>query len=156
MNTINIEMIPPYKIAFMRKIGPYGPENQFLMEQFKEWIKSKELLNSNTIILGIAQDNPASTLPDRCRYDTCLVISDITEIKDTYNNYPVNTTYIRGGRYAVFKIQHTAEAVQKTWNEMFIDLSRENLTFDDERLILERYKAELVENHYCEICVPIH
>lgn len=32
---VNIEMIPSYKVAYIRRTSPYGPENVQIMEQLK-------------------------------------------------------------------------------------------------------------------------
>ena len=58
-------------------------------------------------------------------------------------------------RYAVFKIDHTAEAVQKAWFDIFPELSRQGYQFDEARQIIERYVVKMINHHHCEICVPI-
>ncbi len=148
---INIEMIPSYKIAYIRRTGPYGSENVQIMEQLKSWAREENLFNENSIILGIAQDNPAFTEPKDCRYDTCLVVSDEFKVHNKY----INFGKIIGGKYCVFKISHTADSMQKAWMEIFSELSKRNYQFDDSRPILERYAIEMINKHYCEICVPI-
>ena len=148
---INIEMIPSYKITYIRRTGPYGSENVQIMEQLKSWAREKNLFNENSIILGIAQDNPQFTEPKDCRYDTCLVVSD--ELK-VYNKY-INFGKTIAGKYCVFKISHTADAMQKAWMEIFSELSKGNYEFDDRRPILERYAVQMINKHFCEICVPI-
>ena len=150
MNT-NIEMISSYKIAYIRKTGPYGLENMPIMEQLKSWAREKNLLNGSSIILGIAQDNPQFTDPKACRYDTCLVVSDEFKVDNKYINFGKTI----GGKYCVFKISHTVDAVQKAWMEIFPELSKRNYEFDDRRPILERYAMRMINKHYCEICVPI-
>lgn len=149
---IKIEMIPSYKIAYIRKVGPYGCENVQTMEKLKSWAKSNNLYNDESIIFGIAHNNPETTMPENCRYDTCFVISDDYFIK----NGDLSQGNIVGGKYAVFKIDHTAEAVQKAWNDIFLELTMQEYKFDKTRPILERYVVEMVNNHYCEICVPIY
>ncbi|KGK91078.1 DNA gyrase inhibitor [Desulfosporosinus sp. HMP52] len=144
------ETIPPYKIAYIRHIGPYGTGVQ-TMEKLKNWAKSNDLLDDKSIILGIAHDNPETTKPENCRYDTCIVVSD---------DYCVNTQHVSqaniiGGSYAVFMISHTAEAVQKAWLLIFPELLKQDYQFDETRPVLERYAVKMVNNHYCEICVPI-
>jgi len=126
--------------------------NVEVMEKLKTWAKSKGLLNGQSIILGIAQDNPKIVEPENCRYDTCLVISDDYCVSDDY----ISEGSILGGKYAVFNIKHTAEEVQKAWLTIFQELFKDGYEMDETRPILERYKAEMVKNHYCEICVPIH
>ncbi|GLC31774.1 AraC family transcriptional regulator [Clostridium omnivorum] len=148
---INIEMIPAYEIAYIRRIGPYGSENVQIMEQLKSWAREKNLLDGNSIILGIAQDNPQFTEPKDCRYDTCLVVSDEFKADNQY----INFGKIIGGKYCVFKISHTIHAMQKAWMEIFPELSKRNYEFDDKRPIIERYAIQMINNHYCEICVPI-
>lgn len=148
---INIEMIPSYKVAYIRKTGPYGSENVQIMEQLKSWAREKDLFNESSIILGIAQDNPQFTEPKDCRYDTCLVVSSEFKVDNTYINFGKTI----GGKYCVFKINHTVDAMQKAWMEIFSELSKLNYEFDDRRPILERYAMQMINKHYCEICVPI-
>ncbi|MBM7871651.1 DNA gyrase inhibitor GyrI [Clostridium pascui] len=148
---INIEMIPSYKIAYIRKTGPYGSENVQIMEQLKSWAIEKNLFNESSIILGIVQDNPQFIESKDCRYDTCLVVSDEFKVDNKY----INFGKIIGGKYWVFKINHTVDAMQKAWMQIFSELSKRNYEFDDRRPIIERYAMQMINKHYCEICVPI-
>lgn len=148
---LSIEDIPYCRIAYIRQIGPYGQNNVQIMEQLKGWARSEGLLDDHTIILGIAQDNPVLVEARNCRYDTCIVISENYCIHDDY----ITEGFIPGGKYVVFLISHTAEAVQSAWQDIFHELFTCNYQMDETRPILERYKLELVMNHYCEICVPI-
>ena len=61
----------------------------------------------------------------------------------------------QGGKYAVFIIDHTAEAVQKAWSEIFREVSNKGYIIDFSRDIIERYAVKMIKNHKCEICVPI-
>ena len=149
---IMMEKTPAYRIAYLRQIGPYGINNVQTMEKLKEWAKSNDLFNDESIILGIAQDNPETTKPENCRYDTCIVVSNNYAVTDGY----VTEGYIVGGKYAVFKINHTAEAVQKAWTDIFPELLKLGYQFDETRPILERYIVKIVNNHHCEICVPVY
>ncbi len=108
---IIIEKMPTYRIAYLRKIGPYGINNIQTMEELKKWAKFNHLFNDESIILAIAQDNPETTKPENCRYDTCIVVSNDYSVTDGY----VREGNIVGGKYAIFKINHTSEAVQKVY-----------------------------------------
>ncbi|NRW45213.1 DNA gyrase inhibitor GyrI [Clostridium beijerinckii] len=118
---INIEIIPEYKIAYIRKVGPYGLENVQVMEQLKSWAKENSLFNERSIILGITQDNPEITEPVDSRYDACLVVSDEFYFEST--NINIGKTI--GGKYCVFKINHTVDAIQKAWLEIFRSYQKE-------------------------------
>lgn len=149
--TYKIEEMPISRVAYMRNIGPYGAGNYALMEKLKKWAKANGLFTKSAVIIGISQDNPETTPPENCRYDVCIVVADDYSITDT----DVNEVELPGGRYAVFTIAHTAEAVRKAWREIFTQLSAQGRQPDFSRPILERYIPIMIENHLCEICVPV-
>ena len=149
---ITIETLPTYKIVYMRHKGPYGIGNIQTMESLKSWARLNHMLNDESVILGIAQDNPETTKTENCRYDACLVISDDGSVCDE----AVNNGSIPGGKYAVFMIKHTAEAVQKAWSDIFPELHRQGCQIDKTRPTIERYAVKMVKKHYCEICVPVY
>lgn len=147
MNFI-IEQLPTQPTVYMRRIGAYGIENYRLMATMKEWTERKGL-SKGGVIYGIAHDNK-NTPPEKCRYDVCLVVS-----ADYPTDNSVQRGEILGGKYAVFTIPHTAEAVQEFWTSIIQVLREENLQYDTTKPILERYIYELVQDGQCEFCVPI-
>lgn len=154
---IRMENILPMKIAYIRQTGPYGTNNALAMEKLKDWANSNHLLNDQSIILGIARDNPNMTKPEDCRYDVCLIVSgDETVYNQLNHDDYINSGDIIGGSYAVFQIDHTVEAVQNAWSEIFPELLKQGWQFDVTKPILERYQAQMVKEHSCEICVPIN
>lgn len=157
--TFKIEQIAPCSMAYIRHTGPYGPGNIETMERLKHWAKSRNLLNGHSVILGIAQDNPQMISPEMCRYDACILLPDgypdCGSFEDSSTEKEVHIDSITGGRYGVFTIGHTAEAVKQAWEEVFQRLFAESYIPDSSRPILERYKSELIERHLCEICIPV-
>ena len=149
--TCNIEEMPPSPIVYIRRIGPYGIENYALMENFKQWVKDNGLFKKSAIILGISHDNPEITPPKSCRYDIGIVVDEDFALNDKR----LSKAVLPGGRYAVFTIPHTAEAVQKAWSDIFSLLSAQNQQPDISRPILERYIPSMIDKHLCEICVPV-
>ena len=111
MMNIKIEMLPKYRIAYMRQIGPYGSDNIQLMQQLKKWAITRNLLTESSIILGIAHDTPDVTLPEKCRYDACIVLTDDYELENS-----ISESELPGGKYALLSVDHTVEAIEKAWN----------------------------------------
>ena len=72
--TYQIEQMSKSRIAYMRRVGPYGEGNYALMKKFKEWAKANGLFTASAVILGISQDNPAVTPLENCRYDVGRVL----------------------------------------------------------------------------------
>ncbi|OPX42901.1 DNA gyrase inhibitor [Ruminiclostridium hungatei] len=152
---ITIERLPSYGIAYMRKTGPYGAGNVQVMEELKAFARDNRLLDDKSVILGIPQDNPETTRPENCRYDACLVLPEDCENR-RISGGGVSRGNIHGGKYAVFRIPHTAQAVQEAWSSIFPELLAKGYGFDASRPVMERYAARLVNKHFCELCVPIY
>ncbi|KGR84433.1 AraC family transcriptional regulator [Lysinibacillus odysseyi] len=145
---MKIETIPNYRMAYVRQVGPYGPANKQAMERIKSWAADNNLLNDKGIY-GIPQDNPAETEPEQCRYDACIVIPDDFQLEEG-----MNEGELAGGEYAVYKVEHTAEAIQKAWVDSLEGLHHSEYQIDH-KPVIERYRQEMVSSHFCEICVPV-
>lgn len=147
----HIEQQSPQPIAYIRRVGAYGIGNIQTMEQLKSWAKFNHLMNEDAVILGIAWDNDEETALEHCRYDACILLDKRDFPEDSAVQYDI----LSGGRYGVFTVPHTAEAMMQAWVELFPDLAQMGYTLDPNRPILERYAARKVAAHLCEICVPI-
>ena len=143
---MKIEEFKNITIANMRRTGKYGAENEKLMHDFKEFLKTNHLLNDETTILGIALDNPAATPAEALRYDVGLIITE---------KLPVNlaTRQIADGKYAIYDVVHTKQGVLDFWQSL--PERTANLPVDEEKPIIERYTMEKTAQHLCEFCLPL-
>lgn len=146
---MTVETLPKYRIAYVRQVGPYGPANIQVMVKLKKWAKEKNLLVKSAILFGIPQDNPETTLPENCRYDACLVISNDYQMDDS-----MCESELSGGEYVSYKVKHTAEDIQKAWMEIFLDLQNSGYRMDN-KPVFERYIGDMIDNDYCDICIPV-
>jgi DNA gyrase inhibitor GyrI len=124
------ENLQDVRIAYMRNVGEYGSNNHELMETFKAFLSEHDLFDDDTVILGIALDNPAQIPAKECHYDVGLVLNGKT-IKE------LETRSVDDGNYAAFEVDHTTEGVQGFWNDL--PGLTEKLAVDFERPIIERY-----------------
>lgn len=143
-----VETLPNYRIAFVRRVGPYGPANIEVMEKLKIWAKEKNLLESATLF-AIPQDNPEITPPDNCRYDACIVISKDYQLGDS-----ICESELSGGKYLVYEVKHTAEDIHKAYTDIFPSLISSGYQVDN-KPILEKYSGNVINAPFCEICVPV-
>ncbi|PAD35264.1 AraC family transcriptional regulator [Terribacillus saccharophilus] len=146
---VKIETIPTYQIAYFRRVGPYGAANYQTMQELKEWAAAKKLLDDTSIILGISQDNVETTDPQKCRYDAALVVPEGFQKDDM-----VLIGELKGGKYINFTVQHTIEAMTQAWTDIFYELANNGYEIDN-RPTFERFTAEMLSEHFCEICIPI-
>lgn len=144
-----VEILPNNRVAYVRQVGPYGPANSQAMEKLKQWAESKNLLTESAVLFGIPQDPPETTLPENCRYDACIVIAEDFQIDDS-----ICESELSGGTYAICTVKHTAEDIQIAWSEIFPALQSIGFQMDN-KPIIERYAGSMINNDFCEICVPI-
>ncbi|WP_145147294.1 GyrI-like domain-containing protein [Paenibacillus xylanexedens] len=145
-----IETLPSYRLAYVRQVGPYGPANAQAMNTLKQWADKKQLLNESATLLGIPQDDPATTSPQKCRYDACIAITESECAEDEY----IEFGELSGGDYLICKVKHTAEDIQQAWSVIIPHLQTSGYRMDN-KPVIERYRWELLHEHWCEICVPV-
>ena len=139
---MKIETFQGITIAYMRRIGAYGPENRQLMEKLKAFLAQHDLLKST--ILGIPLDDPTITPAEKLRYDVGLIVPANATI-------PLPTRSIDDGTYAVFEVQHTQQGVSSFWQ----NIGQLTLSIDNTKPIIERYSSHKIVEHLCEFCIPI-
>ncbi|MCI9295288.1 MAG: DNA gyrase inhibitory protein [Lawsonibacter sp.] len=139
---MKIETFQGITIAYMRRIGAYGPENRQLMEKLKAFLAQHDLLKST--ILGIPLDDPTITPAEKLRYDVGLIVPANATI-------PLPTRNIDDGTYAVFEVQHTQQGVSSFWQ----NIGQLTLSIDNTKPIIERYSSQKIVEHLCEFCIPI-
>ncbi len=116
---MTIEEIAESKIAYFRSVGEYGgKQNKERMESFKEWAQVNGVLDDSTI-LGIPQDNPNITPKEECRYDVCVMINQDFKVTE-----PAQLGTFSGGKYAVFLLDHTKEAINEFWGNLFGEIEK--------------------------------
>lgn len=143
---IKFEEFKSIRIAYMRRIGEYGVGNKELMERLKSHLRERNLLTPDSILLGIALDDPGSVDKDSLRYDVGMVVEEDGSIDLDIREIP-------DGLYAVFEIAHTAGSVSEFWSNLPSLCG--GLSVDSSRPIIERYDARKVASHLCEFCIPV-
>ncbi len=141
-----IEEFENIKIAYMRRVGEYGKENKKLMEIFKEYLKENRLFDENTVLVGIALDNPAETPATMQRYDVGIIVRDELD-------YDLPIREIANGEYAIFEVPHTKEDIMHFWKN--IQNITANLPVDTSKPIIERYSNYKINSQLCEFCIPL-
>lgn len=146
---MKIEYISKTSILYMRRVGAYGAKNYLLMETFKQELHNQHLFQNPTI-LGIAQDNPQTRPAKQCRYDVCLLLDKTISAKA-----PLTYGEFAGGKFAVFQLAHTAQAVADWYRELDKLIQHYQLT-PRPAPIIERYQDKLIKVDLCEMLLPIY
>jgi AraC family transcriptional regulator len=147
---VTIKDQPGYHVAYMRRIGAYGPEIGNLWEKFCRWAGPRRLLGPETIMLGISHDDPHITPPEKCRYDACITVG-----ADFKPEGEVGVADIPAGRYAMTHYEGPVEGITAAWDEICKWLTSSGYQPDD-RPCYELYSPECSnEKMIFDICMPV-
>jgi AraC family transcriptional regulator len=154
---VEIKELPPFRIAYMRHVGPYGAGGNIpaLWTRFERWMRARDLLHSGTLTIGIGHDAPDVVAPEKLRYDACLVIGE-----DFKPDNSINVSQLPGGRYAVTLFEGTAATISGAWDRMFATWLPNSGFQPEDRPCLELYHNDKGSEHppghfRCELCLPV-
>jgi AraC family transcriptional regulator len=151
---VTIQHLPATKIAFLRKVGPYGPAiAEFWQQTFVPWIKENQLQYQP--IFGIGHDDPSITPPEKCRYDAAVAVPD-----DFVATGQAMTATLPGGKYAVCHFKGGVQDIGPAWMKMFrVWLPESGMQYDT-RPCFEAYPAWIDDKSSggifeCDICISV-
>lgn len=144
------DTIPTQNYFYMRRVGCYGVANYQLMDTLKHWLKQHHFFNEQTTIYGIAWDDPNLVSKGQCRYDVCSPV-----VNDPSPTTIAIDSIVPAGKYMVFIIDHTPQAISYFWRNFEQILQQENSVYNYKKPILERYRNQFISQKLCEMCVPV-
>lgn len=152
---MNIDFVErsPVRVAYRRYTGPFGePLGRFWRAQVAPWLAEQGLLDCPRY--GIALDNPATTPPEKCRYDCCVELPVGLTLADA----PEQT--LAGGRFAVTRFKGTGAEIGGAWSEFVGACMKRSLPPDASRSAFEYYPRGAIFDaktgvFSCELCYPV-
>lgn len=154
MLTVEIRNLAPARIAYLRHIGPYGPEiGRFWQQEFFPWMQANGLTGRDCY--GVGHDDPHITAPEHCRYDACVAVPE-----DFVARGQAGIATLPGGRYACARYRGDGPGIGRAWVELLREWLPQSGQQIDSRPLFEHYP---VGSHYnpqtgefeCLLCVPI-
>lgn len=91
---VTVESLEPQRVAYIRHLGPYnecGPA----WDRLCTWMGKEGYLGSGCRMLGLSHDDPASTAPEKIRYDACITVDDAFQPTPQ-----IRVKTVAGGTYA--------------------------------------------------------
>ena len=79
---VRLEHVRPIIVAFVRHVGPYDKlldtdsPMSLLWDELFEWGNANKLINADSLLIGIPQDDPSITPPEKQRFDVCVQIPE--------------------------------------------------------------------------------
>ena len=152
---IEIRNIPPYRVAYMRHVGPYGEGGRIsaLWASFERWIRTRDLVRPGLLTIGIGHDAPKIAPADKLRYDACVVV-DPSFRPDRF----VNIAELPGGKYAVAAFEGTATQISEAWEQLWaVWLPASGYQPEDRPSLELRQDFAMPPGSRlrCELCLPV-
>jgi AraC family transcriptional regulator len=150
---VRVVDFPATRVAYLRNVGPMGPTvGAFWRETVLPWLAANGL--SDRPRYGMAVDDPATTAPDKMRYDACVEVPD-----DFVATKPAAIAVLPAGRFAVREFNGTPATITDAWNEAFRWLPSSAMQIDP-RPCIEYYPAKMPVDmktgaFECELWVPV-
>lgn len=72
---VTVKRLPPLRVACVRHVGPYDQCETAWAKLFGQ-AGPLGLFGPQTRFIGLGHDDPASTAPEKIRYDACLTVPD--------------------------------------------------------------------------------
>ena len=108
---VEIKVLAPARVAFMRHVGPYGSSGiAQLWQRFANRCGGQEFMPPRRPMYGISQDNADVTPPALCRYDACIAVD-----ADFRPAGEVGVQTLRGGRFACVPFSGTSGEIHGAW-----------------------------------------
>ncbi|TDL31788.1 AraC family transcriptional regulator [Jeotgalibacillus sp. S-D1] len=90
--------LPKVKAVFNQSTGPYTVGVEDRLEELYRWCEARDLIEENTLVMGIPKNNPYITPPEKCRYDCCISIHDGISAEA----FDQMTSDFKGGKHVIF------------------------------------------------------
>jgi AraC family transcriptional regulator len=151
---VQIRKLPCYRVAYMRYIGPYGPKGiPQLWGRFSRWRAAHGFDATDTIVLGLAYDDPRIAAEHTCRYDACVAVPG-----DFLADKHVNVIDTASGRYAITQFNGTAGEIVAAWERTFGQWLPDSGFEPDDKPCIELYGSsgpDPTQSFSCELCLPV-
>lgn len=79
---VRVEQVRSIIVAFVRHVGPYdkllekGSPMSPLWDELFHWGNDNKLINAASLLIGLPQDDPSVTPPEKQRFDVCVQIPE--------------------------------------------------------------------------------
>lgn len=109
---VQIETLSPFRVAFVRHVGPYALCGT-AWDKLCAWMGKEGLLSPGHRFLGISYDDPDEIAPEKLRYDACVEVdADFQPPSD------IGVQMVEGGLYARVTHEGPYEKLSETYRSI--------------------------------------
>lgn len=157
---VRIEHIRPIIVAFVRHVGAYDKllekdsPMSVLWDELFQWGNANKLINKDSLLIGIPQDDPSVTPLEKQRFDVCI---QIPEFRNPSGHIGCQT--ISSGLFGVGKHYGSFDNLAETYIHIYDSLITTGKYRMRQQTPFEVYSYSLIKDdiriHFTDIYLPI-
>jgi AraC family transcriptional regulator len=109
-----VRVYPPYRVAYVRHIGGYGPGVGKAWQRLMGWARRAGVVTADSLRISCSWDDPELTEDARLRYDACLTVPN-----GVVGEGPIGIRELAGGRYAVARYRGPVDALGAFYDAVY-------------------------------------
>lgn len=112
---VEIKNFPQRHLAYSPQLDGYDEKKiAAAWEKLCNWAYSENIVNKDTVWIGISFDNPCITPENKCRYYACITVSN-----EVVPPKGFGTIDLSAGKYAVARFVGKVEELAIAWQELY-------------------------------------
>jgi AraC family transcriptional regulator len=157
---VRLEQVRPIIVAFVRHVGPYDKllekdsPMSLLWQELFEWGNANKLINADSLLIGIPQDDPSITPPEKQRFDVCV---QIPEFRNPSGHIGCQTIY--AGTFGVGRHYGSFDNLADTYMHIYDTLVTSGQNKLRMQTPFEVYGYSLVKGdiriHFTDVYMPV-
>ena len=157
---VRLEHVRPIIVAFVRHVGPYdkllekGSPMSLLWDELFHWGNENKLINAASLLIGLPQDDPSVTPPEKQRFDVCV---QIPEFRNPSGHIGCQT--ISAGTFGVGRHYGSFDNLAETYMHVYDSLVTTGKYRLRQHIPFEVYSYSHVKDdiriHFTDVYLPI-
>jgi AraC family transcriptional regulator len=157
---VRLEHVRPLIVAFVRHVGPYdqvldqGSPMSLLWDELFAWGNANQLINADSLLIGIPQDDPSITPPEKQRFDVCV---QIPEFRNPTGHIGCQT--IAAGTFGVGRHYGAFDSLAETYMHIYDSLVTTGKNKLRSQTAFEVYGHSRVKGdiriHFTDVYLPV-
>lgn len=152
---VEIKSLPGYHLAYYPQLDGYDEAKiGAAWDKLCQWGQSQNLLNKETVFIGISFDNPKITPADKCRYYACITVPEGTTPPKGFGIYDIPPVKCASARYI-----GKGKDMEQAWNQLYagwlVNSNFEPVDIPCFDIYYETPETNKEGNFVMDLCVPV-
>ncbi|MCC7117613.1 MAG: AraC family transcriptional regulator [Anaerolineales bacterium] len=160
LKQVRVEQVRSIIVGFVRHVGPYdtllekGSSMSVLWDELFQWGNANKLVNADSLLIGIPQDDPSVTPLEKQRFDVCI---QIPEFRNPSGHIGCQT--IAAGLFGVGRHYGSFDNLVETYTYIYDSLVTTGTYRMRQGTPFEVYSYSLVRDdiriHFTDVYLPV-